>query len=64
MSTDSDLLYVDEYVFACDYEYRECFYDMTEYTLTIMPKLSHNIVCCLLNIDDSIAFGCLDSGVI
>lgn len=57
MSTDSDLLYVDEYVFACDY-------DMTEYTLTIMPKLSHNIVCCLLNIDDSIAFGCLDSGVI
>lgn len=61
MNINSDQLFVVDYNYTYDYE---CYYDITLYTLTIMPKLAHEFVCLVMNVDESVSFGCLDSGVI
>lgn len=59
-------LFSDEYV-----QYHSSDYDITEFALRIMAASGKPITldriylgCYSLNIDESFAFGCLDSGVV
>jgi len=50
-------------IFGDDEEYDDCCYDVVMYVIKISKHI-HQFGYCLFNIDESNAFGCLDSGVI